>query len=75
MHVGAEGYEELSRVRKQDGSRTVLRVRSVRNELKDICRRNTHLESGASLICAHRVSPWTTAGTGGITRRGQGLMN
>ena len=36
VHAGAKG----DGYRKRDGSRTVLRARLVRDELKDICRRN-----------------------------------
>ena len=40
MHAGNEGKEELLSVRKEGKNRTLLRVRSVGLELKDISRRN-----------------------------------
>lgn len=40
VHVGAEGDEELSSVRKQDGRRTALRARLASNASKDSCHRN-----------------------------------
>ena len=40
VHARSKGDEELFSFRKEDGSRTVLKARTVREELKDTCRKN-----------------------------------
>lgn len=78
MHAGAKGDEELFGFRKQDGSRSVLRARSVRDELEDICRRNglppdyfsahSLKKGGITHMRAQGVTE-TTAETEGTTRQ------